>query len=379
MNRNKGLGALNTLIRGLQILLGLASWLGAALIIGLHLRFGLHSDLQPFLSMILSAGLVLVALAVHEGGHYLGARFNAMPVLLMRVAALEIQVRRRGWQVRWSPQLKSRRLGGFVMAAANPRRPLRRQMLWMVAMGPVFNLLVGLTCLGVAGLGQGLVAAVALAFAVINLSMALANLLPTLSVHASDGALLIAWWRHRDDQADALAPMRLLALTAAGVPSEQLPAADIALLAQGPMPQPLLAFDYRLGALLNQGDWQAALQLEPELEAVLQSHRQSLTGMSTLITLLRIELGFLRACQQQDASCLWNDGMDRDIDWFAPWLRPRCEALRAFLRGDRQQGEVHLQRALQASDNCVLRSQQPSEALLAQYLRALPVAPGSRA
>ncbi|NBF13442.1 M50 family metallopeptidase [Pseudomonas sp. Fl4BN1] len=370
MHSNKGLGALNTLIRGLQAVLGLAGWLGAALILGLHLR----SDLEPFLSMILAFGLVIAAVVVHEGGHYLGARLNAMPVLLMRVAAVEVQVQRRGWQARWSPQLKGRRLGGLVMAASNPQRPLRRQMLWMVVMGPLLNLLVGLACLGLGWSTQGLVSAVALAFAAINLSMALANLLPTLSGHASDGVVLIAWWLHRDDQRDELAQARLLALMVAGVPCEQLPAADIALLAQGPMPQPLMAIDYRLGALLNQGDWQAAGQLEQELEALLQTHAQSLTGMSTLITLLRIELGFVRACLQQDASCLWDDWMNRDLEWFAPWLRPRCEALRAFLQGDRQQGEAHLQRALQAAENSVVRSQYPSEAILAQYLRALPVA-----
>lgn len=369
MNSNNGLGALSSLVHGLQVILGLAGWFGAALILGLHM----HSDLQPFLAMIQASGLVLVALVVHEGGHYLGARLNSMPVLLMRVAAVEVQVLRRGWQVRWSPQLKGRRLGGFVMAASNPQRPLRRQMLWMVVMGPLLNLLVGLGCLGFGWFTQGLVSAVALAFAVINLSMTLANLLPTLRGHASDGVILIAWWLHRDDQRDELAQARLLALTVAGVASEQLPTADIALLAQGPMPQPLMAIDYRLSALLNRGDWQGAVQLEQELETLLQMHAQSLTGTGTLITLLRIELGFVRAYLQQDASCLWGDWMNRDLEWFAPWLRPRCEALRAFLQGDLQQGEAYLHQALKAADNSAVRSQYPSEVILAQYLRALPV------
>ena len=45
------------------------------------------------------------------------------------------------------------------------------------------------------------------------------------------------------------------------------------------MPQPLVAISYRLGALLNQGDFQAAAQLEANFTAVLHEHAQSLVGM----------------------------------------------------------------------------------------------------
>jgi hypothetical protein len=90
--------------------------------------------------------------------------------------------------------------------------------------------------------------------------------------------------------------------------------------------------------------------------------------------LLRGELAFSRAYVQRDVTPLKTTWMSDDIDWYAPWLRPRCLALRAILEGDWQQGEQHLQRALRAADNCVVLSQGQSEALLAAHLRSLSAA-----
>ncbi|AVB27959.1 M50 family metallopeptidase [Pseudomonas syringae pv. syringae] len=370
MKISKSQVVLSSLMRFMQVLFGLVGWLGAALILGLHLR----SELQPFLSLILASGLGVIAMIVHEGGHYLGARLHRMPVLMMRFAAVEVQVRRRNWRIRWSPQVKDRRLGGYVMAAANLELPLRQQMLWVVLMGPMANLLVGLASWGVGWFIEGLISAFFLAFAMLNLSIALANLVPTSRILPSDGTLLIAWWMHRDDQRAELAHMRLLAMSVAGVPCEQLPDADIAQLSQGAMPQPLIAMSYRLSALLNQGDLRAAMQLEQDLEAVLQEHVQSLKGIGTLLTLLRIEFAFVRAYLDQEAKHLWDDWTNSDLDWYCPWLRPRCAALRAFLHGDLQLGERYLQQALAAANNSVVATTIRSEAILADSIRALPAA-----
>lgn len=358
---------LNSLMRLLQVFLGLAGWMGAGLILGLHLRSGL----QPFLSMILASGLGVIAIVVHESGHYIGARLHRMPVLMMRFAAVEVQLRRRDWKIRWSPQLKGRRLGGYVMAAANRQLPLRKQMLWLVLTGPLANLFTGLISGGFGWLTQGLMSAFFLAFAVLNLSMAFANLVPTSRILPSDGSHLIAWWLHRDDQRAELAPMRLLAMSVAGVPCEQLPGADLAQLSQGAMPQPLIAISYRLSALLNQSNFEAATQLEQDLEALLQEYAQSLEGMGTQITLLRIEFAFVRAYLNRDAKHLWDDWANSDLDWYCPWLRPRCSALRAFLNGDLNLAEHYVQQTLAAASNSVVASINRSEGLLANTMRAL--------
>lgn len=373
MDGNTGFKALNKLMAIIQSLVLLSGWIIAAAVLGLTIR----SELQPFLAMFLASMLGIMGLVVHEGGHYLGARYCGMPVLLARVAAVELQVLRRGWRLRWSPQLKRNRFGGYVIAASNPQRPLRRQWMVMVVLGPLLNLLVGSLALGLglywSGL-QSVAGGVALAFAAINLVMAVGNLIPVWRVSPSDGLLLFSWYLHRDDQRQDMAQARLLALTVAGVPSGQLPAADLERLAQGAMTETLVAFGYRLNARQDQGDWPAVLEMEQELDALLQARAAELAGMSSLIELLRGELAFSRAYVQRDVTPLKTTWMSDDVDWYAPWLRPRCLALRAILEGDWQQGEKHLQRALRAADNCVVLSQGQSEALLAAHLRSLSAA-----
>ncbi|MGE8310869.1 MAG: site-2 protease family protein [Pseudomonas protegens] len=368
MDGNTWLKALNTLLTIVQRLVLLSGWFIAALVLG----FTIKSGLQPFLAMFLASLLGVVALVVHEGGHYLGARGCAMPVLHVRVAAVEIQVLRRGWRVRWAPQLKRNRLGGYVIAASNLQRPLRQQWMLVVLCGPLLNLLVGGASLALGLSWPGVPGAIALAFAVINLAMGVGNLMPAWRVLPSDGMLLLGWYRHRDDQRPELAQARLLALTVAGVPSAQLPVDDLQRLAEGPMPGPLVAFGCRLNALQDQGDWPAAVQMEQELDQLLAARSAQLNGMSGLIELLRGELAFCRALLQRDAAPLNNTPMSAEVDWNAPWLRPRCLALQAILEGDRQRGEHHLQQALQAANNSVVLSQGKSEALLAEQLRALP-------
>ncbi|AXK56900.1 MULTISPECIES: site-2 protease family protein [Pseudomonas] len=371
MDGNTWLKALNALLTFLQRVVLLSGWFIAALILG----FTIKSGLQPFLAMFLASLLGVVALVVHEGGHYLGARGCAMPVLQVRVAAVEIQVQRRGWRLRWAPQLKRNRLGGYVIAVSNLQRPLRRQWMVVVLCGPLLNLLLGAAALGLGLSWSGVPGAMALAFAAINLAMGLGNLMPAWRVSPSDGMLLLGWFMHRDDQRPELAQARLLAQTVAGVPSAELPQEDLQRLAEGAMPGPLLAFGCRLNALQDQGDWPAAVQMEQALEQLLVARATELNGMSGLIELLRSELAFCRAFVQRDVAPLNSPPMSAEVDWNAPWLRPRCLALQAFLEGDRQQGEHHLQQALQAANNSVVLAQGKSEALLAEYLRALP-APG---
>lgn len=369
MDRHAWLKALNKLLTLVQQLVLLSGWFLAALMLGLTIK----SEWQPFLAMFLASLLVIVGVLVHEGGHYLGARCCGMPVLQVRIAAVELQALRRGWRLRWSPQLKRSRLGGYVMVASNAQRPLRGQWMVMALGGPLLNLLVGCAAIGLGLLWQGVPGAIALAFAIVNLVLGVGNLLPVHGVLPSDGMLLLGWYLHRDDQRPELAQARLLALTVAGVPSAQLPAPDLERLARGTVAEALVAFGYRLNARQDRGDWSGVLQMEQELDELLAARAGELTGMSVLIELLRGELVFSRVYLQRDASILKSLPLGADVDWYAPWLRPRCLALQAILEGDRQQGEAYVQQALQAAQSCVVLSQGKSEALLAEHLRALPV------
>ncbi|KAF0864352.1 M50 family metallopeptidase [Pseudomonas sp. LD120] len=367
MEGNAWLKALNKLLTMVQRVVLLSGWFLAALVLGLTIKSGL----QPFLAMFLASLLAIIGVVVHEGGHYLGARWCGMPVLQVRIAALELQVLRRGWRLRWSPQLKRSRLGGYVLVASNPQRPLRGQWMLLALSGPLLNLLVGGVALWLGLHGQGMPGAIALAFALINLLMGVGNLIPVWGGLPSDGLAFLGWYWHRDDQRPELAQARLLALAAAGVPSTQLPAQDLERLDHGVMPAPLVAFGYRLDARRHQGDWAGALQMEQALEQLLEDRAQQLDGMSSLIELLRAELAFNRAYVLRDPSGLKETWVSADADWYAPWLLPRCLALRAFLEGDYPRGEQYLQQALRAADNCVVLSEGQNEALLAGYLRSL--------
>jgi len=165
MDRHAWLKVLNKLLMLVQRLVLLSGFFLAALLLG----FTIKSGLQPLLAIFLASLLMIIGVVVHEGGHYLAARCCGMPVLQARIAAVEVQVLRRGWRLRWSPQLKRSRLGGYVMAASNLQRPLRQQWMLMALGGPLLNLLVGGMALALGLYWQGVCGALALAFAIINL------------------------------------------------------------------------------------------------------------------------------------------------------------------------------------------------------------------
>lgn len=187
----------------LQLLIGAAGFVLPALILGA----GIDVGLQPFSAMFMVFILGVISLCVHEGGHYLGARWCGMTVLSVRVLALEVQPLRQGWKVRWSRRAKGQPVGGHVMAAHAPQQPLRRTMLVFTLMGPLLNLLVAGLCLALFALLGGQFAALMLALGVCNLSTGLANLLPTVAAgRVSDGAAFLAWLCKPDEQALLTAP-----------------------------------------------------------------------------------------------------------------------------------------------------------------------------
>lgn len=352
--------ALNRLLLMVQGAVVISGWFCATFVIG-------TSSGRPLLGLCLALALGILGIFVHEAGHYLAARWWGMPVLSMRLTVLELQARRRGWRLRLR-----KCLGGYVMAASNLQRSLRGQWLAVAFCGPLLNLLAGLAALGLGLAWPGLSSAVLLGFAAINLALGVANLIPTLGTMPSDGLLLWRWFTHRDDQLAELAYARLLALSVAGATSGQLPQADLEHLDQAAMPQPLVAFSYRLAARQEQGDWAAAQAMEPELERLLEGRAGELPGLQVMVDLLRTELAFCRACQQRDASLLQGAPLTAEVEWYSPWLRPRGQALAAFLDGDRQRGESHLEQVQRLADDSVILSLGKSEALLAGHLRALP-------
>lgn len=363
------------LLRLLQLTIGLAGYLFTALILGERLGIGL----QPFSAMFLAFVFGALSLAVHEGGHYLGARCSGMTVLLVRVLAVELQPQRRGFRLRWSPQAKGGPIAGYVMAAHAPQQPMRRSMLVITLMGPLCNLLVAGLCLALYWPLAGKLAAALLALAVSNLAVGLANLVPTFAPAVSDGTVLLAWLGKPDEQGPALANARLLAQTVAGTQAQDLDTGDLQCLAAEAMPLALIGLGYRLFARQNQGDWQGALALDAELQGLLATApAPALKHSLVLLAILRGELLFCRAMLARDASGLHDAVFSDETDWFNASFKPRCLALRAALAGDSTTMAACLEQAQRVARNSLERSQGPREEALAGYVQALLMAPAGQ-
>ncbi|MDZ5433339.1 M50 family metallopeptidase [Pseudomonas fluorescens] len=367
MMGNKWVMSLLKLLSLSQTIVSVSGVLATAFILGI----GIDSDFAPLWATVLTVVLIILSTCIHEGGHYLGAKWSHMTVLAVRVAAVELLPLRRGWRMRWSPQPKRSKLGGYIMAAADPRLPMSRQFIVMIVMGPLANLVVGCLCIGVGFSSQETMRMFMLALGVSNIAMGVSNLIPTYLGGSSDGAGLIAWCLVKEEQIPMLANARLLALSVAGTPSEELPDDDIALLTSEPMPAPLLAIWYRLNALQSQGDWHAATQQGHDLQTLLEASSHNLGSLALLISILQIELGFSKAMLLRCTGELRDDLLSDEVDWCCPSLRPRCLAFREFVAGNAVAAEKHLERSLSQARNSPNLSLSKSETRLASHIREL--------
>jgi hypothetical protein len=247
---------------------------------------------------------------------------------------------------------------------------MREQMLKMLWGGPGANLAVAATMGAAAWAGMPHPGAwLCLAFGVMNLWLALANLVPRQKVLPSDGLALLQWWRDAD--AIDVRYLRLISLSAFGCTADRLPVDDIAALEAQPAPMPLIAMWYRLKALQHRGAWQAVAEqdaLDPLLEAMDGASR---TACADLAALLRTEIAFSAALARRDAAGLYEELLPKRTAWYAPWLPLRCEALRAVLAGDLPRCLRALARSKRHAENAVDRSLPLSEAMIRAGMAAV--------
>lgn len=368
--KNQLLKATNVLMILLQGALGFVGFVITAMLLGVTIDW-----FQPFSTICLTLLFGFLALCVHEGGHWLGARMGGMTVIQAKVFAMELQPLRCGFRARWSRRSKGQSFSGYVMAADAPNQPMRRARLLMIVMGPLANLLVG-GMFAVIALAAWPTLNIALAFATINLATGLANLVPTARTLYSDGALLISWWLRPDENKPEFAHARLIALSVSGVAAEDLPLADQLHLTQQPMPMPLVALSFRMDASMAAGDWESTLQLGKEMDALIKASPDALKSGTAVVAILRRELELCRAIHQANADSLKVAVLNDDIDWYAPALAPSCRAVQAALRGDRDTAERELAQADQFAMNSQIQSYAALQRALAGHIRGLlPVIP----
>lgn len=355
----------------LQWLLWLAAFAGAYGC--LAAAFG-HSGVLFLVAWLGVFPVIGLSVVMHEGGHFAGAMYTGMKVLHVRIMALEFTPRRRGWWImRWDPQ-KGRRYQGAVFAVPDPSRDMRSQIMPMVLMGPLVNALVAVLAAAVAwAASRPLVIGIAGAFAVINLVMCIANLLPRYGRITTDGGHLLRWWRHKDDSRPELAYSRLLSHSVFGTTAEALPEADIQHLEKLPMPVPLVATWIRLKAAQIRADWSGALDLGENFEKALADWGKSPRELRSLISLMRTEAAFSRVMATGDASALQEYLLPRDVRRSSPYLWPRCLALKVCTEGQRKEAERLLSVSMQEAKRSIDLSLPKSEAMLAGYILQEPV------
>ena len=324
---------LDRLFRPIQWLVGFATGVAGFLLCLEAAGNGLGmGPLLPFLFVML---LAFATTIIHELGHYAAAKWSGMTVTQVRFGRIEVIPQQRGWRVRWNTQQKIR-MGGFVVAVCDARRPMRPQVLFMIAGGPVANLVTAVICAALAALWSSVPAgSLAVAFAIFNTGAGIINLLPTTRVSGTDGMRLLIWRRKELEHSPTLASTRLQALCIAGVTADLLPVDQIAALDSQAMPMPLSALWYRLKGHQNRGEWLLAAQLQETydqlMEGVPKPTKAKLVASSAY---LRTELVFSRAMLSRDAACLTDDLLPKVLAWSVPTLLPRCLALRALLHGD---------------------------------------------
>lgn len=172
--------------------------------------------LRLIMASALAGGIAaIVAIAVHEAGHLVGGRLAGWRPALFIVGPLMLRWDRDGMRASLN---RSSKPAALAASQIEPAPDLARRVAWMVAGGPLANLLTG--ALTIAALAAGwlayapdraavraladsasgialmLTALTLLAFAAMSLFLGVVNLLPLSSGgFYSDGARLLMLWR----------------------------------------------------------------------------------------------------------------------------------------------------------------------------------------
>lgn len=350
-----------------------ASAAGTVLCIGLVFAISSH----PRFNFALAVALVVIpgfalAVAAHEGGHWLAARWRGMTVHRVAVLWCELQPRRRGVRarlVRFGGGLKG--LGGFVQAYPAPGCGRRSDWIWVYLGGAVANLLAALAFAIVAwAWGRSFGQAVWLLLALLQLGCTL-NLIPSLASDGipNDGLSLVRLWRNRSQDLPGAALLEANSHLLHGIAIDEWPRVLRQRLAAEPEPMPLFCEWLEIYAALQRDDGERAQATFERL-----CEREGADAMADLLTVTQADLAFQWALHEPDAA-LGLAGIDAQAlssgaFWYVPQLPPRLRALAAALRGDGARMESLLRQSQRFADNDLWPACRAAEARSREAVRA---------
>lgn len=325
-------GWVSSVIDLLWLMLCGISWL-FSLVAGLALAHYFTTKFE-FLGFALVPVIWLATVWVHEYGHVLGGRAVGMTPHLMQVGPLLLWKQRWGWRLQW--HRKRRDYGGLTMAFINPDIDYRQQQMVMTIGGPAANLLVAMIMgWGALYIEERDMDGFLWGLAVLNLAMALANLLPKRGTLASDGMLLLDLYKGIDEESPEFLIAHLNGLSVKGTTADKLPVDILAKLESQPAPYPLFQTWYVVKGLQNRNEWAQVVALEPLVEDRISKLSPELEmAMSELAAQMRCEIAFSKVMTGQKLDHTIDQALTMNSDWSNPGLRARCHALMAVRQGN---------------------------------------------
>lgn len=290
----------------------------------------------PFFGWAVWFALAYVGIALHELGHLGAARLIGMHPVWAYCGPVQLMAQRRGFRWRWKWLKRDKRVPyGAVVSIPDPGKRFGPQFAWHAAGGPLANLAVGGLCFALAALvPDGAWRGFAYGFGVLNLGLAVGNLIPNTMAGGSDGLHLLRAWR-LDESDPSLALIRLNALAVTGTTADRLPPNELENLRAMGEPATLLHLWFVLKGLQNEARWQEAAALSAEFDRhVCALSDPARAGLAEHIAILDCEIRFSALLADSGTSRSPMDALTKETDWLNPSLRPRCLAAMAAVDGN---------------------------------------------
>lgn len=321
-------------------------------------------DLHPlFLTFVWTWIGFVTAVAIHEAGHYLAARWQGMTVLRIDYFVWQIEIRRNGWKGRERPCPAP--YVAAVTVVPDAHRSVRGPMLWVLAAGVLANGVSALALLLATPFVSPNTANVCIAFAWIHFGLGIGSLLPYRGTWDTDALQWLAWWRADLLQHPALARLRLLMASVAGVTADRANSADVAQLDSSDPAAAVLKLWIAMKACQNRGEWPQAAEAGRSLKACIAAVPATMTKQFAEIRwLAEAELAFSTALAESSVEPLRKLVVDRAADWSCPHLWPRCQALIAAFAGDTVTRDRLLAESQRHAENSLDRALGVSEVVM---------------